>query len=178
MESCVRVRLYAITFVGGKCRHRSQRTSGLALWRLPIQTVLLPRVADELHSVLLRAAAIMALGKILGLSVGQRATDLDDRQLVSTNTAGQNLILTRCRVEEPLPARIFFQRDWKRKIVGSYEQDLGTIHHFAPAMHDRIAMARKLAIQLYWMMRKEWDYEQVKRFGPHAGQPEHRRGVQ
>src|SRR5450755_1606641 len=42
----------------------------------------------------------------------------------------------------------------------------------------KVAMARKLAIQLYWMMRKEWDYEQVRRFGPHAGQPEHRRGVQ
>jgi transposase len=42
----------------------------------------------------------------------------------------------------------------------------------------KVAMARKLAIQLFWMMRKGWDYEQVKRFGPHAGQPEHRRGVQ
>jgi transposase len=42
----------------------------------------------------------------------------------------------------------------------------------------KVAMARKLAIQLYWMMRKEWDYEQVNRFGPHAGQPEHRHGVQ
>ena len=42
----------------------------------------------------------------------------------------------------------------------------------------KVAMARKLAIQLFWMMRKEWDYEQVKRFGPHAGQPENRRGVQ
>ena len=42
----------------------------------------------------------------------------------------------------------------------------------------KVAMARKLAIQLYWMMRKEWDYEQVRRFGPHAGQPEHRHGVQ
>ena len=42
----------------------------------------------------------------------------------------------------------------------------------------KVAMARKLAIQLYWMMRKKWDYEQVKRFGPHAGQPENRRGVQ
>jgi transposase len=41
----------------------------------------------------------------------------------------------------------------------------------------KVAMARKLAIQLYWMMRKGWDYEQVHRFGPHAGQPEHRRGV-
>ena len=27
----------------------------------------------------------------------------------------------------------------------------------------KVAMARKLAIQLYWMMRKEWDYEQVKK---------------
>jgi transposase len=42
----------------------------------------------------------------------------------------------------------------------------------------KVAMARKLAVQLFWMMRKEWDYEQVKRFGPHAGQPENRRGVQ
>jgi transposase len=42
----------------------------------------------------------------------------------------------------------------------------------------KVAMARKLAIQLFWMMRKEWDYEQVKKFGSHAGQPENRRGVQ
>src|SRR5450432_4392846 len=42
----------------------------------------------------------------------------------------------------------------------------------------KVAMARKLAIQLYWMMRKERDYEQVRRFGPHAGQPENRHGVQ
>jgi transposase len=42
----------------------------------------------------------------------------------------------------------------------------------------KVAMARKLAIHLYWMMRKEWDYEQVKTFGSHAGQPENRRGVQ
>ncbi len=42
----------------------------------------------------------------------------------------------------------------------------------------KVAMARKLAIQLYWMLRKEQDYEQTKGFGPHAGQPEHRRGVQ
>jgi hypothetical protein len=39
----------------------------------------------------------------------------------------------------------------------------------------KVAMARKLAIQLFWMMRKEWDYEQVKRFGPHAGQDQMRR---
>jgi transposase len=42
----------------------------------------------------------------------------------------------------------------------------------------KVAMARKLAIRLYWMWRKGWDYEQVKKFGSHAGQPGHRHGVQ
>ncbi len=50
--------------------------------------------------------------------------------------------------------------------------------HAAGRKIAKVAMARKLAIQLFWMMRKGWDYEQVKRFGPHAGQPEIRRGVQ
>jgi hypothetical protein len=38
-------------------------------------------------------------------------------------------------------------------------------------------MARKLAVRLYWMMRKEWDYEQLSKFGSHAGKPGHRDGV-
>jgi len=41
----------------------------------------------------------------------------------------------------------------------------------------KVAMARRLAIGLYWMWRKGWNYEQVKKFGSHAGQPEHRHGV-
>ncbi len=42
----------------------------------------------------------------------------------------------------------------------------------------KVAMARRLAVRLFWMMRKEWDYQQVKKFGSHAGQPGHRDGVQ
>ena len=42
----------------------------------------------------------------------------------------------------------------------------------------KVAMARRLAIGLYWMWRQGWDYEQVKKFGSHAGQPGHRHGVQ
>src|SRR5229473_3594583 len=34
----------------------------------------------------------------------------------------------------------------------------------------KVAMARRLAIRLYWMWRKGWNYEQVKKFGSHAGQ--------
>jgi transposase len=42
----------------------------------------------------------------------------------------------------------------------------------------KVAMARRLAVRLYWMWRKQWDYEQLNKFGSHAGQPEHRHGVQ
>src|SRR6266852_3905934 len=35
----------------------------------------------------------------------------------------------------------------------------------------KVAMARKLAVRLYWMMRKEWDYERLRKFGSHAGKP-------
>jgi hypothetical protein len=38
-------------------------------------------------------------------------------------------------------------------------------------------MARRLAVRLYWMWRKGWNYEQLEKFGSHAGQPGHRDGV-
>src|SRR6201984_2695119 len=41
----------------------------------------------------------------------------------------------------------------------------------------KVAMARRLAVRMYWMWRKGWDYEQLKKFGSHAGQPGHRDGV-
>jgi transposase len=42
----------------------------------------------------------------------------------------------------------------------------------------KVAMARRLAVQMFWMLRKGWDYEQAKKFGSHAGQPGNRDGVQ
>ena len=41
----------------------------------------------------------------------------------------------------------------------------------------KVAMARRLAIRLYWMWCQGWDYEQLNRFGSHAGEPGHRDGV-
>src|SRR5262249_37944437 len=38
----------------------------------------------------------------------------------------------------------------------------------------KVARARKLAVRLYWMWRKGWDYEQWKKFGSYVGQPGHR----
>jgi transposase len=41
----------------------------------------------------------------------------------------------------------------------------------------KVAMARKLAVRLYWMWRKGWDYEKLLQFGSHVGQPEVGYGV-
>ena len=41
----------------------------------------------------------------------------------------------------------------------------------------KVAMARKLAIRLFWMMRQGWNYQQVMKFGSHVGQPGNRDGV-
>ena len=41
----------------------------------------------------------------------------------------------------------------------------------------KVAMARRLAVRLYWMWRKGWDYGQLTKFSSHAGQPGHRDGV-
>ena len=42
----------------------------------------------------------------------------------------------------------------------------------------KVAMARKLAVHLYWMWRQGWDYEQFRKLGSHAGEPGNRHGVQ
>ena len=39
-------------------------------------------------------------------------------------------------------------------------------------------MARKLAVGLYWMMRKEWNYLQLKKFVLRAGESKYGHGVQ
>jgi transposase len=42
----------------------------------------------------------------------------------------------------------------------------------------KVALARRLAVGLYWMLRQGWDYQQWVEFGSHAGQPGNRHGVQ
>ena len=41
----------------------------------------------------------------------------------------------------------------------------------------KVAMARRLAVRMYWMWRKGWDYQQLTKFSSHAGQPGNRDGV-
>ncbi|MBV8890886.1 MAG: IS110 family transposase, partial [Acidobacteria bacterium] len=42
----------------------------------------------------------------------------------------------------------------------------------------KVAMARKLALELYWMWRRSWDYDKLQQIGPHAEEPGNRHGVQ
>ena len=42
----------------------------------------------------------------------------------------------------------------------------------------KVAMARKLAVHLYWMWRQGWDYGQFEKFGSHVGKPGNPDGVQ
>ena len=42
----------------------------------------------------------------------------------------------------------------------------------------KVAMARKLAIRLFWMMRQGWNYQQVMKFGSYVGQPGYDHDVQ
>jgi transposase len=41
----------------------------------------------------------------------------------------------------------------------------------------KVAMARRLAVQMFSMWRKGWDYEQVRKFDSHAGQRGNRDGA-
>ena len=79
-------------------------------------------------------------------------------------------ILLRFLLVEAAQAVVRHDPDWRRRYT-----------HLAMRRDKRIAkvaMARKLAIRLYWMMRKEWNYEQLKKFGSHARESEHGNGVQ
>jgi transposase len=52
--------------------------------------------------------------------------------------------------------------DWRRRYV-----------HLVMPRHKNIAtaaMARKLAVRLYWMRRNGWDYSQLVEFGSYVGQ--------
>ena len=53
------------------------------------------------------------------------------------------------------------EEEWQRKYV-----HLAMRRNHAIA---QIAIARKLAVRLFWMWRRGWDYEQLKKFGSHAG---------
>ena len=65
--------------------------------------------------------------------------------------------------------------------VRSHPQWRSTFFHLAVRRRRKIAkvaMARKLAVHLYWMWRQGLDYGQMNKLGSHAGEPGNPYGVQ
>ena len=81
----------------------------------------------------------------------------------------QGNTLLRFLLVEAAQAAVRWDPDWRRRFL-----------HLAMRRERRIAkvaMARKLAVRLYWMWRKGWDYRQTIEFGSHAGQLVETHGV-
>ena len=92
----------------------------------------------------------------------------DRRRLGHISKQGNSLL--RFLLVEAAQITVRCDPDWRRQFL-----------HLAMRRERRIAkvaMARKLAVRLYWMWRKGWDYEQLKKLGAHAGELGNRQGVQ
>jgi transposase len=92
----------------------------------------------------------------------------DRRRLGHISKQGNSLL--RFLLVEAAQVTVRTDPDWRRQFL-----------HLALRRERRIAkvaMARKLAVRLYWMWRQGWDYERCKKFGSHAGEPGNRQGVQ
>jgi len=81
----------------------------------------------------------------------------------------QGNALLRYLLVEAAQAAVRFDSDWRRRYL-----------HLAMRRERRIAkvaMARRLAVRLYWMWRKGWEYSQTVEFGSYAGELETGHGV-
>jgi len=70
--------------------------------------------------------------------------------------------LLRFLLVEAAQAAVRYDPDWRGRYL-----------HLAMTRERRIAkvaMARKVAVRLYWMWRNGWEYSQSVEFGSHAGQ--------
>ena len=81
----------------------------------------------------------------------------------------QGNTLLRFLLVEAAQATVRCEPEWRRRFM-----------HLALRRDRRIAkvaMARKLAVRMYWMWRKACDYQQLLTFGSHVGQLETGNGV-
>src|SRR3954470_12633517 len=102
---------------------------------MPIQSVLFAVVTDDPLSELLYLVAVVSLAEILLLCADESIASRDRGQLTLTDTAGNNFVLTCCCIEVPLAGRILCQRNWKRIVVTSNNQNLASCVDLTPAIH-------------------------------------------
>src|SRR5207245_7361456 len=79
----------------------------------------------------------------------------DRRRLGHISKQGNSLL--RFLLVEAAQVTVRTDPDWRRRLL-----------HLAmrrERRHAKVTIARKLAVRLYWMWRKEWDHEQMREFG-------------
>jgi transposase len=107
------------------------------------------------------------IGSYLGL-IPCEDSSANRRRLGHITKQGSSLV--RYLLAEAAQAAVRCDPDWRRRYI-----------HLA-MRRDRaiakVAMARRLAVSLYWMWRKGYDYQQHLKFGSHAGKPGLVHGVQ
>jgi transposase len=107
-----------------------------------------------------RFACGKQIGSYLGL-IPEEDSSANRQRLGHITKQGSSLV--RFLLAEAAQAAVRWDPDWRRRFV-----------HLAMRRDRRIAkvaMARRLAVSLYWMWRKEHDYQQHLKFGSHAGEP-------
>ncbi len=74
----------------------------------------------------------------------------------------QGSALLRFLLVEAAQAAVRSDPDWRRRYIHLAMRRQKSIA--------KVAMGRKLAVRLYWMWRREWDYRQFREFGSNAGE--------
>ena len=59
---------------------------------------------------------------------------------------------------------------WKQRKQPCVVIRIGGVGSYRERRIAKVAMARRLAVRLYWMWRNGWEYAQSVEFGSHAGQ--------
>jgi transposase len=102
-------------------------------------------------------------GKQIGSYVGLiPAEDSSAGQQRLGHISKQGSSLLRFLLVEAAQAAARCDADWRRRYMHLVMRRQRNIA--------KVAMARRLAVRLYWMWRNSWEYSQWVKFGPYAGQ--------
>ena len=102
-------------------------------------------------------------GKQIGSYVGlipSEDSSAGHQRLGHISKQGNSLL--RFLLAEAAQAAVRCDSDWRRRYVHLAMRRQRNIA--------KVAMARRLAVRLYWMWRNGWDYAEWMKFGSHAGQ--------
>jgi transposase len=99
------------------------------------------------------------IGSYVGLIPAEDSSA--DRQRLG-HISKQGSALLRFLLVEAAQAAVRSDPDWRRRYIHLAMRRQKSIA--------KVAMGRKLAVRLYWMWRRQWDYRQFREFGSNAGE--------